>query len=147
MDTSDLRYYLQKHPVTRYQRIPILAMDELPLVKPRPFFCIVNTDTSVGDGIHWIALHFPLHSTDELFDSLNRKPRDYKMHMYLEHDAWTSSYVIQSQTSILCGAFCIYYVIKRSLGYTADEIVSLFHRRNLELNDGIVEHFLKSLCI
>ncbi len=147
MDSRQLRTFLDLSPSTRRWRVPIVMLDEIPITKPRPSFLIVNTDTSLGGGIHWIVLHLPRNGPDELFDSLARPPSFYGLDMYLQGPPWMVSHPLQSKVSVWCGAYCLYFIARRASGQTADSIVKDFHRSRLRNNDKLVLDFISQYDI
>ena len=97
----------------------VYPADKLPSAKTFKFpWCIVtNTDNSGKNGRHWVAMYFDANGKGHFFDSLGLKP---KMHWvrYLFKNSKFGEFVsskvrIQNVTSILCGQFCIYYLIHR----------------------------------
>lgn len=94
----------------------ICAIDKLPtFIHSYPILLIVNTHTHNLPGEHWIVLFIDKDKSGEVFDSLtlpisnfiirwmNRFTRKWK----------TNGTAYQHPTSATCGAFVIFYVLKR----------------------------------
>ena len=94
----------------------VCAIDELPsFINSYPFLLIVNTHTHNLPGEHWIVLLIDEGKCGEVFDSLalpisnfiirwmNRFTRKWK----------TNGTAFQHPTSGTCGAFSLFYVLKR----------------------------------
>ncbi len=143
MNSFELRRILDNHPYTRTWRIPIVTMDDLPPVRVRPSFLLVNTDTSLGRGKHWIVLHFPKQPPDELFDPLGRSTSYYRLERYLKNGR-TVLDPIQSRRSRLCGLFCLYYIILRIGGHSLEDVERRFFSENLDRNDRLLKDFFHS---
>ena len=87
-----------------------------------PCFLIVNTDSSSMPGSHWIAMGI-FKDRIEIFDPLgfkffnwSRIPCDLlkSLHRLSQHRKLLISQRIQSDKSVLCAFFCMYYCIFRS---------------------------------
>jgi hypothetical protein len=81
-----------------------------------PCAYVVNTDPATKPGQHWVA--FYAHSPQRLqfFDSYGRPPAAYP-HVRLPHNAMpiltSNKYSFQSKRSVVCGHYCIFYLVKR----------------------------------
>ena len=110
-----------------------------------PVFLIVNTDEQNGDGLHWMALYISKRSI-ELFDSLgmiHRKllPRGILnfIHRFSVSRKFKCNRRIQPENSILCGFYCILFVMLRQL--TNYKSIKSKFSKNLAENDTILESF------
>ena len=115
-----------------------------------PCFLIVNIDSSNMGGSHWIGLGI-FKDTLEIFDPLGFNilnwPRIPTGLLDFLHNFSRSRKVkilprIQSDSSMLCGIFSIYYVIRRKTA-TFDTCLSCFNFENFVVNDGVVCNFFK----
>lgn len=109
-----------------------------------PIFIIVNTDRSYGQGIHWIALYITKRKI-ELFDSLgliHRKllPKGILnfIHRLCVSRKFKCNRRIQPDNSILCGFYCIFFIILRQFT-NYKSILSIYNNENE--NDKILESF------
>ena len=98
------------------------------VIQSFPCFIIVNTDSSDMPGSHWIALGI-FKSRIEIFDSLGFQILNWPripcsmlnfLHKFSQTRRIVVSRRIQSDDSVLCGYFCIFYILFRhfsSLSY------------------------------
>ena len=120
-------------------------LDELPYFPQRlPASLIINTDTSIGNGTHWLAL---VLRKDQCFyfDSFGLPIVEEYLLKFLEphYDIVTYSDVcIQHAESKKCGEFCILFVEHVKSKTTYDKFLSHFNIKNLKENDVIVEHWM-----
>ena len=120
-------------------------LDELPYFPRRlPASLIVNTDTSIGNGDHWLAL---VLEKDKCFyfDSFGLPiVEDYILKFIEQHyNVVTYSDVcIQDIKSNKCGKFCILFVQHVRSKTTYDRFLSKFSHTSLKKNDVIVEQWL-----
>ena len=158
MNGTQIAEKLKSNCVTAPYFIGICSQDELvniprkrdgQHVKPNSFI-VVNTDTENGMGKHWVSLFiFDDHYT-EFFDSLAHYPDYYSSNFTKFLKQVCSKFAmntreIQSQTSTMCGEFCIYYCYHRCLGKSFRNIINTFSSTNLNSNDKIVHQFTASL--
>ena len=107
-----------------------------------PCYVIVNTDSQEMKGSHWIALGI-YRSKIEIIDPLgfkifkwSRIPCGLLKFLHLMSQTKTISVLkaIQSDSSILCGYFCILYIVQR---YNVKKFQRQFSS-NLARNDTIL---------
>ena len=116
-------------------------LDELPHFTQRlPASLIINTDTSIGYGDHWLAL---VLERDECFyfDSFGLPIVEEYILKFLEphYNVVTYSDVcIQHIRSNKCGEFSILFVKHVKSKTTYDKFLSHFNHKNLKENDVIV---------
>lgn len=115
-----------------------------------PCYLIVNIDSVNMKGSHWIALGL---FTDkiEIFDSLgfnifnwSRVPSTLLnfLHNFSVSREVIISPPIQTEDSVLCGFYCIYYVITR-VSKSFNELSSRFDFKRRYKNDNILYNFFK----
>ena len=115
-----------------------------------PCLMIVNIDSINMIGSHWIAIGL---FTDkiEIFDSLGfnifnwtRVPSTLLnfLHNFSVSREVHITPMIQPDDSVLCGFYCIYYVIRR-LYNTFSELSSCFDSKSRKNNDNILLKFFK----
>ena len=123
-------------------------LDELPYFPQRlPASLIVNTDTSIGNGDHWLAL---VLEKDECFyfDSFGLPIVEEYILKFLEphYNVVTYSDVcIQHIGSHKCGEFSILFVKHVNSKTTYNKFLSYFNHKNLKQNDFIVVQWLKNV--
>ena len=120
-------------------------LDELPNFPQRlPASLIVNTDTSIGNGDHWLAL---VLKKDKCFyfDSFGLPIVEEYILKFLEphYNVVTYSDVcIQHIGSHKCGEFSILFVKHVNSKITYNKFLSHFNHFNLKENDVIVEQWM-----
>ena len=123
-------------------------LDELPYFPQRfPASLIVNTDTSIGNGDHWLAL---VLEKDECFyfDSFGLPIVEEYILKFLEphYNVVTYSDVcIQHIGSHKCGEFSLLFVKHVNSKTTYDKFLSYFNHKNLKQNDFIVVQWLNNV--
>jgi hypothetical protein len=105
---SDIERYFKEHPLLRAHFLGVFAADQVHRLKLRNrTAAVVNTDSLEGDGKHWWCL-LRLEGKLELFDSLGVSPAEIDER--LGRNCYFNSSPVQSDQSILCGQFCLYFV-------------------------------------
>lgn len=140
MDEMEIKGYLLGNELTSKHFLGVLAYDELPSVKQRKGFYVVNTGRSSTPGIHWIVV-LKLNGIIEFFDSLANKPEHYTVELekYLilnGPDYKMSTKIIQGKSDF-CGNYCVIFCYFRCEGYSMSDFLGLFSS-NLQKNDKMV---------
>ncbi len=94
----------------------IYPIDQLPAFIPSyPFLIIVNTHTHNLYGEHWIAIFIDKNKNGELFDSLASPISNHVIRWMNKFTRrWlTNGTAYQHPMSATCGAFVLFYVLKR----------------------------------
>ena len=131
MNTSEINYILSNDCVTQKYFDGVYAKDVLKEIKDKPKLIICNTDTSKGEGIHWVLLFFNEKDV-EFFDSLGKKPSDSGNEFVSFMKKFNYNYCIcsvnriQPLNSDLCSHYCISYAHKRCQGYDMSFILNNF---------------------
>ena len=124
MNTIEISRYLEHHP----NFIGVFPSDKhcLPKISTYPSALIINTDPHQLPGQHWIAIYFLNKNTVEYFNTSGRQPSIKSIIKFMYKNA---KYVIyntsqlQSDYSMTCGAFCIYYLTDRLNVYSQKYIL------------------------
>lgn len=103
-----------------------------------PLCLISNTDTSKGDGEHWVALYLHSMHECEFFDSYGCNPSVYHIDIPCKHYHLANKRTLQSQLSSVCGHYCLFYLSYRSRGFHSDRIFHCFTSGSLRHNDAVV---------
>ena len=95
-------------------------------------------------GSHWVAVY--MAKVPEFFDSLGRSPSFYYKefeYFLIKHgpNYIYNSQRIQNYGSEVCGQYCLYYVLQRSMGYFMREIIQQFSSTRLEYNDTRIQEY------
>ena len=117
---------------------------EFTTIQSFPAFFIVNIDSSDKEGSHWIALGIFKKSV-EIFDTLGFKIFKWSsipctllkfLHRIIGQRSLKISKRIQGPDSILCGYYCIFYVLMRpffSWNMIQRQFSSDFDKNDLQL--------------
>ena len=128
------------------------AQDELTsLSSSLPVYMIVNFDNSYSNGSHWIALRIDklrLEIFDPLgFNSLRWPSTPHLLldflHKYSSTRRILTSKEIQPYSSTLCGLYCVFFIIYRSV-HTFSTCTRYFST-DLKKNDQILLNFFNKL--
>ena len=113
----------------------------------KPGFFIVNIDSSNDPGSHWIAVGIFKESI-EVFDPLGFKIFQWSrvpcsLLKFIHHHSTLRNLVIadrvQSDTSKLCGFYCVHYIFQRQ--FTTLDIISSRFSVDFEENDFLIKSF------
>ena len=125
----------------------VRAVNDLPKFIPHyPIFIIINTHTKNLPGQHWLVIFIDKYKNGEIFDSL-ATPVSYYVSRWLNQFTrkWKrNNLAYQHPLTTTCGAFAIYYVMKR-LKATCQENVLKTFKDNTFMNEIIVMSFYNSL--
>lgn len=151
MNSIELRQLLAVDFNTRFIYGKVLALDEL-LFWPdfmKQSYIVVNNQPQYLKGEHWLAIFFPNKQTDpvEVFDSLGHPPDSYGKELvnFLKRERSSYSFnlnPVQSQDSVLCGLFCVYFISKRCLGKTFNEIMQDFNPNDPQNNEAVILKYI-----
>lgn len=151
MDSIQLRKILSSDKHIQHHKGSVVAIDELTnfnshLLKFHYF--IVNNQTRNLSGQHWFAIFFPgdILAPVEVFDSLGKSPASYNpiLTVFLQTQRTQYCYNslrVQSEQSVACGAFCLYFISMRCIGKSFESIVQTFHPTKYELNESLVKMY------
>jgi len=104
----------------------VYSWDCIPYKLKAPSSLVVNLDSHVQRGSHWIAIF--VGKNVEYFDSFLRPPpkRILKELKRFKKKIVYNRFMIQSPVSTACGMFIIWFIRMRDQGYTFRQIVHLF---------------------
>ena len=125
----------------------VFPIDELPSFLPHvPIFIIVNTQSHNLQGQHWKTIYINAKREGEIFDSLAQPPSELLVRwMNRFTRRWTTNRKIyQKDTTTTCGAFALYYILKRLDYPSLDDFTHTFSH-SLYCNEQIVRSFYKEL--
>ena len=144
MNNHEITRFMKSHPRTKGIFVSTHAADTLPN-KPRtklPSAYVINTHKSHQPGEHWVCIYFPISGLPEYFDSFGFLPKkDFKN--FLGEDYIYNKRFIQYPFSSVCGQYCMYFILRRSMNRTMSGIISQFTEDNLE-NDIMVNSVIES---
>ena len=146
MNTFQLEQLCTSHPKLKRHFKGVFASNELPkFVSSYPAAFILNTQPRSKSGEHWVAIFLNAKYNGEYFDSYGFPPMNQNVIRFLKRNTakWTySKKVLQNPISLMCGGFCIYFLVKKSQGQSLRYILSTFKNNAVE-NDNKVNRFLK----
>jgi len=125
------------------------AQDELSSLSIRslPVYLIINFDNSYSRGTHWIALRIDKRRL-EIFDPLGFNSQRWPstphllldfLHKFSVNRQIYTSREIQPYSSTLCGFYCIFFVVYRSVHTFSD--CTRYFSTTLKKNDNILTNF------
>jgi hypothetical protein len=144
MYTHHLVKLLLKNKFTRKIFCGVVPFDQIKLrILKHSCSFIVNTHDSSKAGEHWFAVFVPKNGIPEYFDSYGEPPSIKRIIDFLKLNG-NGKFIyntqrIQSDTSINCGKFSLFYLYFRAKGYKMTEYTKIFNKYNLDLNDKIID--------
>lgn len=144
MDSLQIHRILSrdKHTLQFYKGV--YPSDQIPILGKKSII-VVNIDDSSKLGSHWVTFYKEKDGELEFFDSYGQPPEFYGKNILKYASAfptvlWNSK-SFQSPTSNVCGAYCVYFCLKRCQGFSMKSIVnSLNHSKK---NDFRIYQFVK----
>ena len=144
MNNREISRFMKSHPRTKGIFVSTHAADSLPN-KPRtklPSAYVINTLKRHQPGEHWVHIYFPITGPPEYYDSFGFSPReDFKK--FLGEDYIYNKRFIQYPFSSVCGQYCMYFILMRSMNRSMPGIISQFTEDNLE-NDIMVNYEIEA---
>lgn len=150
MYRNQLISILKNDPFTKDVFQDVYPIDLLPeKVERFPAAIIANTDESNEDGEHWVTFYFPNRYIGEFFDSYGNAAYDldYRFYNFMNticrkrSKFYYNTKILQGPSSKVCGHYCLYYILNRSRGLTANSIIEQFGMDNV-YNDFIVKDII-----
>lgn len=158
MNTFELNCLL-KHALSKTTSnvnfLGVFAINELDSVRKDitisdyPVCYVGNTHPSDQPGEHWLAFYWPNVKHCEFFDSYGLSPSNYQ----LELDAppsvkvTSNSRLLQSLTSNVCGAHCVWFLVLRSNGHSFQQTIDSASTKSLAANDALVKSRIQQLKV
>lgn len=125
----------------------VYPIDVLPEFIPHlPIFIIVNTHTHNLEGEHWKTIFIDKNRYGEVFDSLAQPMSDLLIRwMNRFTRRWTRNHkVYQHAKSTTCGAFALYYILKRP-DYSSLNSFTQSFTRSMKKNECLIRSFYEAL--
>lgn len=151
MQSSEFQTYFNKIPSLTQHFMGTFPVDLLPKKINLKSFFIANLDPSTKGGSHWIAFIKVSPETCEIFDSLGlgNKLNLIKSHLNFKEklDFIFNETPVQSKQSVLCGKFCVMFIVERMLNQTMDfsDLLSEIFSNDLIKNDQLVSTFCENV--
>ena len=117
----------------------VFSRDNLPDKIKRLETGIINLDSHIGSGTHWVCYRNVDNHVCEYFDSFGlMMPNEVQSYLQTSGDKLVySSDEIQERDSVLCGYWCLYYLLERQKGKSMLEVI---HNANFSPTDQTVTH-------
>lgn len=132
---------------TRNAFYGVYPIDTLPEFIPYlPIFIVVNTQTHNLEGEHWKTIFINKERFGEVFDSLAQPMSDLLIRWLNRFTRrWKRNpKIYQHVKSTTCGAFALYYILKRLDCPSLNNFTQSF-RKSLNDNERLVRSFYKKL--
>lgn len=150
MNTYQLEYVARHTRCLRKCFQGVYASDMIPKrVEVYPAAFIFNSQPSSKPGEHWVAIYFDRNLIAEYFDSFGFKPRNKKLISFMNANAtkWRySTKLLQYPFSLLCGQYCLYFLVQKCRKLSLKSILSAFSH-DTEKNDKRIKNFMKRLAL
>ena len=136
LSNYDLKNWVKQLGIKHFRGV--FSKDVLPTQIQNKECGIVNLDNHIGPGTHWVAYR-NIDGFCEYFDSFGlMMPSEVKKYMatsgkQLEY----SGDEIQERDSVLCGYWCLYYLLERQKGRS---ILDTIHNSKFDMSDTSVNH-------
>ena len=116
----------------------IYSRDNLPQKMKKDEVGIINLDSQIGAGTHWVAYRNG-DKYVEYFDSFGLiMPKEIMQFMSTSgKQLMYSGDEIQERDSVLCGYWCLYYLFERQKGTS---ILKTIHNAHFDMNNQSVNH-------
>ena len=125
MNTRDLELILRRDRYTRNIFKGVYAINKLPEHVPvYPAAYVINTAPSTAPGEHWVALYFDKEKVADYFDSYGMHPFGI-IYDFAADNAFRvrfNTIWLQNPVSLVCGAYCVYFLYFRCRGLSMSEI-------------------------
>ena len=142
---NTIRQFANKDTATAFHGI--YPNDYLPYYSLNPpTFIIVNTDVHNLAGQHWKVIFIDENYCGEVFDSLATPLSNRVIRFMNRHTRkWkTNSQMFQHPTSTLCGAYVLYFVMRRLSFSSLQEFCKTFSS-NVNRNEYMIQRFYDTL--
>ena len=108
-----------------------------------PCCYVMNTDSCVDPGTHWVAFLHPAPYVLEFFDSFGRSPVQLGFAIPNNFTLIYNTSAIQSENSTLCGELCIIFLYYRAHAITFNKIISQLSSKSDTLIKNIFHKLVK----
>ena len=115
------------------------SRDNLPNKIHRLEIGIINLDNSIGGGTHWVCYRNVDSQFCEYFDSFGLIiPNEIKNYLHTggKKNVYSSD-EIQKRDSVLCGYWCLYYLLERQ---KRKSLLNVIHNTKFSFTDQMINH-------
>ena len=137
LSNFDLLNWVKKLGIKHFRGI--YSRDSLPMKILQYEVGIINLDTQLGPGTHWVAYRNIDSNNCEYFDSFGLiMPNKVKKYLMTSNkQIYYSGDEIQERDSVLCGYWCLYYLLERQKGIP---MLNVIHNAKFDMNNQAVNH-------
>lgn len=127
--------------------VEVCASDMLPTTFNPPAAFVVNTDDSTLPGTHWVAIYVSKNGkTYQYFDSYGLPPLIENHFDFLkDRNIKFNQKRLQSDTTKVCGQYCLAFLNARMNGVTMKSFLSSFSKNTKKNDTKIKKHIGKML--
>lgn len=125
----------------------VYSVDTLPsTIRHYPIFIVLNTHPHNLQGEHWKVIFIHQDRRGELFDSLALPPNIPTQQWLKKHTRqWkTNARAFQHPLSSSCGAFVLYFILKRLRSRRFETLTQKFSS-NVHVNEKMIRKFYNDL--
>ena len=136
LSNHDLKNWVKQLSIKYFRGV--FSKDMLPTQIKNKECGIINLDDHVGPGTHWVCYR-NIDRFCEYFDSFGL-PMPIEVKKYMTTSGKKSVYStdeIQERDSVLCGYWCLYYLLERQKGRS---ILDTIHNCKFDMSDTSVNH-------
>ena len=127
----------------------IYNRDRLPNKIDEPEVRIINLDTHIGPGTHWVCYRNDDKHICEYFDSFGLKmPSEIQKYLQTSGEKIIySTDEIQERDSVLCSYWCLYYLLERQKGKSILDIIrnAALSQTDKSINHKFIINYFKSM--
>ena len=136
LSNLDLLNWVKKLGIKHFRGI--YSKDVLPDRIKRNEVGIINLDSQIGPGTHWVAYRNNKNGS-EYFDSFGLiMPNEVMKYLMISgKQIFYSGDEIQERDSVLCGYWCLYYLLERQKGVP---ILNVIHNTKFDIYNQTVNH-------
>ena len=136
LSNLDLLNWVKKLGIKHFRGI--YSKDVLPDRIKRNEVGIINLDSQIGPGTHWVAYRNNKNGS-QYFDSFGLiMPNEVMKYLMISgKQIFYSGDEIQERDSVLCGYWCLYYLLERQKGVP---ILNVIHNTKFDINNQTVNH-------
>ena len=102
---------------------------------------VINLDDSHLPGSHWVAMYLDLKHGGEYFDSYGQPPIEECQRLLDLCPQTTYNTTILQEDTLVCGQYCVIYLMLRCRGFTLESIVD---HLQVPWNDGLVHSIVNT---
>ena len=136
LSNYDIKQWVKQLGIKHFRGI--YSRDTLPKQILENEVGIINLDSQIGPGTHWVAYRNGKNRA-EYFDSFGLIMPNQVM-TYLNTSGkpiYYSGDEIQERDSVLCGYWCLYYLLERQKGIP---MLNVIHNAKFDMNNQAINH-------